>query len=99
MNRYVALAAAGLVAVAGSSASAETASTKWEDMPLMQLEARYRGPFKDTMIQRWRDPIDGTICYLYLPIALPNAKVGKAGYLQYGANIIGSIACLPGRRG
>lgn len=81
-----------------TDARAEEASAKWSDMPLMQLEARYRGPFKDTMIQRWRDPIDGTICYLYLPIALPNAKVGKAGYLQYGSNTIGSISCLPGRK-
>jgi hypothetical protein len=34
----------------------------------MQLERQFAGPLQDTIIQRWRDPVDGTICYIYLPI-------------------------------
>src|SRR5262245_24319139 len=43
-------------------------SLQWEQLPMMQLEQMYRGPLKDTVIQRWRDPVLGSVCYLYLPI-------------------------------
>ena len=62
----------------------------------MQLQAQYAGPLKDTVIQRWRDPVDGTICYLYLPILVQHSPPTPMGLVQYGANGIGSISCLPG---
>ncbi len=64
----------------------------------MQPQALYAGPLADTAIQRWRDPIDGTVCYVYLPIAVQNAPT-PTGYLQYGANSIGSISCVPAQAG
>lgn len=63
----------------------------------MQLQAQYAGPLKDTVIQRWRDPVDGTICYVYLPILVQHSPSTATGLVQYGANGIGSISCLPGR--
>jgi hypothetical protein len=59
----------------------------------MQLEAQYAGPLRDTLIQRWRDPSDGTICYIYLPVIVQHAA-GPANLVQYGSNNIGSISCL-----
>ena len=60
----------------------------------MLLEKIYRGPLRDTIIQRWRDPIDGTVCFLYLPISAPLTPppAGQA-YVQYGPNQVGSISC------
>jgi hypothetical protein len=43
-----------------------------------------------------RDPVDGTICYLYLPISAPHSPVTSTGFVQYGPNVIGSINCMPG---
>lgn len=63
----------------------------------MQLEAQYAGPLRDTVIQRWRDPLDGTVCYLYLPVIVQHAP-GPNNLVQYGANTIGSISCLHGGR-
>jgi len=34
----------------------------WSELPRMQLERQFAGPLQDTVIQRWRDPADGTIC-------------------------------------
>jgi hypothetical protein len=62
--------------------------------PRMQLEGQYPGPLQDTTIQRWRDPVDGTVCYIYLPIAVAHGP-GPRGLVQYGAANIGSISCLP----
>ena len=59
----------------------------------MQLEAQYAGPLRDTLIQRWRDPVDGTLCYIYLPIIVQHGA-GPANLVQYGPNNIGSISCL-----
>ena len=53
-----------------------------------------RGPLQDTVIQRWRDPADGTVCYIYLPITAPHSPPTGSGYVQYGANTIGSISCV-----
>ena len=61
----------------------------------MQLQAQYMGPLRDTVIQRWRDPVDGTICYLYLPVIVQHAR-GPNNLVTYGGNNIGSISCLPG---
>lgn len=35
------------------------------------LEAQFNGPFKDTLIQRWVDDVKGNVCYLYIPVILP----------------------------
>jgi hypothetical protein len=61
----------------------------------MQLERQFAGPLEDTIIQRWRDPGDGTICYIYLPITAEHTAPTPSGYVEYNANIIGSISCLP----
>jgi hypothetical protein len=60
----------------------------------MQLERQFAGPLQDTIIQRWRDPADGTICYIYLPITAQHSPPAQSGYVQYGANTIGSITCM-----
>ena len=69
----------------------------WENMPRMQLEAEYAGPMKDTAIQRWRDPSSDAVCYLYIPFTAQHSPPMANGYVQYGANSIGNISCLPSR--
>jgi hypothetical protein len=66
----------------------------WAQLPRMQLERQFAGPLQDTIVQRWRDPVDGTICYIYLPITAQHSPPGAAGFVQYGANTIGSISCV-----
>jgi hypothetical protein len=66
---------------------------EWEKLPRMQLERQFAGPLQDTVIQRWRDPVDGTICYIYLPIRVAHSAPDSSGYVQYGANTIGSMSC------
>ena len=68
-------------------------------MARMSVEANYAGPLADTLIQRLRDPVDGTVCYLYLPISVPHGPPLEDGIMRYGANPIGSISCLPGQAG
>jgi hypothetical protein len=63
--------------------------------PRLELQGQYAGPLVGTVIQRWRDPVDGTICYLYLPMVVQH-KPAPSGYVQYGSNSIGSISCMPG---
>ena len=65
----------------------------WNQLPLMLLERQFAGPLQDTIVQRWRDPVDGTICYIYLPITAPHSPPTQSGYVQYGDNTIGSISC------
>jgi hypothetical protein len=57
-------------------------------------ERQFAGPLQDTIIQRWRDPVDGMICYIYLPIMAVHSAPAASGYVQYGANTIGSISCV-----
>jgi hypothetical protein len=66
----------------------------WSKLPHMQLERQFAGPLQDTIIQRWRDPADGTICYIYLPITAQHSAPTASGYVQYGPNIIGTLSCL-----
>jgi hypothetical protein len=66
----------------------------WAQLPHMQLERQFAGPLQDTIIQRWRDPVDGTVCYIYLPITAQHSPPTGSGYVQYGANTIGSISCV-----
>ena len=63
-------------------------------LPPAQLERQFAGPLQDTIIQRWRDPVDGTVCYIYLPITAQHSPPTGSGYVQYGANTIGSISCV-----
>ena len=65
-------------------------------MPTMQIERQFAGPLKDTVIQRLRDPVDGTICILYLPINAPHSPQQTSGYVHYGSTTIGSISCFAG---
>ena len=73
-------------------AQQQRAQPPQQELPRMQLERQFAGPLQDTLIQRWRDPVDGTICYLYLPISAPHSRTAS-GYVQYGANTIGAISC------
>jgi hypothetical protein len=59
-----------------------------------RFERQFAAPLQDTIIQRWRDPLDGTICYIYLPMTAAHSPPIASGYVQYGANTIGSIGCL-----
>ena len=60
----------------------------------MQLEQMFGGPLQDTVVQRWRDPQTGTLCYLYLPFTVQHSAKTPLGSVQYGPNTIGSISCL-----
>jgi hypothetical protein len=63
-------------------------------MPRMQLERQFAGPLQDTVVQRWRDPVDGSVCYIYLPINVAHSPLAASGYVQYGGNSVGSISCF-----
>jgi hypothetical protein len=79
------------------AAAAGRLSAADRSQPLhMRLEAQFPGPLKDTTVERWRDPVDGSVCYIYLPIAVEHSE-GPSGLVQYGAANIGSISCFPGR--
>jgi len=99
-----ALVATGTVHLSGLGAGssdyvgdAERLAGADRSQPLrLKLEAQFAGPLQDTTVQRWRDPVDGTVCYIYLPIAVAHAP-GPAGLVQYGAANIGSISCFPQR--
>lgn len=69
-------------------------AAEWGSFPTMLLEKIYRGPLRDTVVQRWRDPIDGSVCFLYIPISTPLLPQPAEGYMQYGPNQIGSISCI-----
>lgn len=71
-------------------------SNLWGSLPKMIVERQFSGPLQDTLIQRLRDPVDGTICHLYLPISTPHSPVAASGFFEYGGNTIGSISCMPG---
>jgi len=47
-------------------------------------------------IERWRDPVDGAVCYIYLPIAVEHQQ-GPNNLVQYGSSVIGTISCYSGR--
>jgi hypothetical protein len=97
--------AVAILLVAPLAASAQQQqlqqSPAWGQLPRMQLERQFAGPLQDTVIQRWRDPADGTVCYIYLPITAQHTPPTPSGYVQYGANAIGSISCTapaPGKK-
>lgn len=79
------------------TAASQQAADADRSQPLhMMLEGQFAGPLQDTTIERWHDPVDGTVCYIYLPIAVAHSS-GPSGLVQYGAANIGSISCIPGR--
>ena len=88
--------APGVACLIPLTASAQ--QTEWANLPRMQLERQFAGPLQDTAIQRWRDPVDGTVCYIYLPIAASHSVPVGGGYVQYGPNTIGSLSCVAGLR-
>ncbi len=90
----VACPAGAALAQAPPSGPQPEAGPRWETMPRLQLEAQFAGPLRDTIIQRWRDG-EGAVCYVYLPITVQHSPPTPAGFVQYGANTIGSISCLP----
>ena len=92
-GRYGAGALTALFA-ALSPAMALAQPAQWADMPRMELEAQYAGPLRDTIGQRYRDPIDGTLCFIYLPITVQHTQPNANGLVTYGGNTIGSISCL-----
>jgi hypothetical protein len=62
-----ATALAGLIGLIGLmmmmiAAQAQQQPSAWNELPRMQLERQFAGPLQDTVVQRWRDPVDGTIC-------------------------------------
>jgi len=69
----------------------------WNTLPRMQLERQFAGPLQDTIVQRWLDPVDGSVCYFYIPITAPHSAPTDIGYVQYGSNTIGSVSCIAGR--
>lgn len=71
-------------------------SQEWSKLPKMQLERQFSGPLQDTVVQRLRDPVDGTVCYLYLPISVAHSPTTPTGFVQYGSNGVGSISCTQG---
>src|SRR3990170_2234904 len=103
VQRYAALAALMSAAWPSAALAQQPAppqqfqqSAEWAKLPKMILERQFAGPLQDTVIQRLRDPVDGTICYLYLPISAPHSPTTATGFVQYGPNTIGSINCVPG---
>ncbi|NHK28894.1 hypothetical protein FF098_013310 [Parvularcula flava] len=104
-----ALLATAIIAVAcnqeTSSANAQQPEEAAEEAPQreyppkpqfqpMELQAQYQGPFEDTVIQRWRDPVDGSVCYLYIPAQVSREQRDDSPFLDYGSNNIGSISCI-----
>ena len=85
-----------LSALPFSHAKAQQAPAQtWEGLPTMNLEQVFRGPLRDTVIQRWRDPVNSIICYMYVPVSAPMvAPQPGSNFFQYGPNIIGSISCV-----
>jgi hypothetical protein len=106
MVRYMRWFIAAAYLLPLSAAAQQQQPTEWAKLPRMQLERQFAGPLQDTIIQRLRDPVDGTICYIYLPIAAVHSPPAASGYVQYGPNTIGSMSCVaaaaaaaPARRG
>lgn len=91
----IAIAAVALYAFYTKSSSAPDAASNILPTTIqnMVLEAQFRGPLKDTVVQRWKDPNTGATCYIYLPVVVQHSQPTPTGFVQYGANGIGSISC------
>jgi len=86
--------AAAAVLIPLAAGAQQRQQSEWTKMPRMQLERQFAGPLQDTIVQRWRDPTDGMTCYIYLPMMAPHSQPMPSGYVDYGANTIGSISCV-----
>lgn len=73
-------------------AAAVAPSSQWEGLRPLVVERVFRGPLRDTVVQRLRDPVDGSTCFIYLPMSAAVAAQGQ--FLVYGPNAIGSISCF-----
>ena len=91
--------ALALAAIIGPLPALAQQPTTWEKMPRMQLERQFAGPLKDTIVQRWRDPADGMVCIIYLPISVQHSTPTPGSFVQYANNTIGSISCMMGPPG
>ncbi|MBS0469719.1 MAG: hypothetical protein JSR60_01520 [Proteobacteria bacterium] len=99
LSRPVSDGDADAPSTAGSTDAADAAAPPAKPKPVfphMKLEAIYGGPLEDTVIQRWRDPIDGRVCYIYLPVRVKRQPVVDSNLVDYGNNTIGSISCTAG---
>ena len=67
------------------------------DVRTWEFQAQFKGPLADTLVQRWRDPDTGAFCYVYLPLIVQHSPPLPSGTVHYGANVIGSIGCIPPR--
>ena len=63
-----------------------------------ELQAQFEGPLKDTVVQRWRDPATGVLCYIYLPVIVQHSAPLQNGMVHYGASDTGSISCVIPKR-
>jgi hypothetical protein len=61
------------------------------------METQFEGPLKDTVVQRWRDPATGVLCYIYLPVIVPHSQPLQNGMVHYDANPTGTISCVPAK--
>ena len=77
-----------------TSAASQPAEGDPTQVGHMVLKAQFTGPLKDTVVQRWEDPATGNTCYIYLPVVVQHSPPTPTGFVQYGANGIGSISCL-----
>ena len=114
-NTFIRLICVSLFLLLSIEAMAEDAikkdATKKESKALPPadsfiLDAQFNGPFQDTLIQRWVDKVKGNVCYLYIPVMVPNfdrqvqekqpgqSTNPKPGPKVYGANSIGTISCV-----
>jgi hypothetical protein len=95
MMRLLTAAIAALL-FAASTHAAVAQRFDWKQAPRMILDRQFAGPLTDTIIQRLRDPVDGSVCYIYLPISASHSEKTGSDYVQYGSNTIGSISCTAG---
>lgn len=86
------------IAQQNAAKPAPAPQSQWAKLPRMQLERQFAGPLQDTIIQVWRDPAEGVLCYIYLPITVQHSAPVQSGYVQYGANTLGSISCFTAPR-
>ncbi|HEV7455729.1 MAG TPA: hypothetical protein VGN96_03055 [Roseococcus sp.] len=78
---------------AGQAAQpAQAPSNQWQELTPMVVERVFRGPLRDTLVQRLRDPVDGATCFIFLPMSA--GVTGQGQFLVYGPNTIGSISCF-----
>src|SRR5512146_425194 len=81
----LAIAAAGLYVLYTKSSSGGASDAAANNVPPstiqdLVLEAQFKGPLKDTVVQRWKDPQTGMICYIYLPVIVQHSQPTPTGY-------------------